>query len=56
VSEEMVHGRVGCSAVGGGGLEEVRALVNRKWGGLDALRCVVLCVGGNEVSRRRGEV
>jgi hypothetical protein len=56
VSEEMVQGRVGCSAVGGGGLEEVRALVNRKWGGLEALRCVVLCVGGNDVSRRRGGV
>jgi hypothetical protein len=56
VSEEMVRGRIGCSAVGGGGLEEVRALVNRKWGGLEALRCVLLCVGGNDVSRRRGGV
>jgi hypothetical protein len=56
VSEEMLRGRVGCSAVGGGGLAEVRALVDRKWGGLAALRCVVLCVGGNDVSRRRGGV
>jgi hypothetical protein len=56
MSEEMLRGRVGCSAVGGGGLAEVRALVDRKWGGLEALRCVVLCVGGNDVSRRRGGV
>jgi hypothetical protein len=52
----MLSGRIGCSAVGGGGLAEVRALVDRKWGDLAGLRCVVLCVGGNNISKRRGGV
>jgi hypothetical protein len=52
----MLRGRIGCSAVGGGGLAAVRALVDQKWGDLAGLWCVVLCVGGNDVSRRRGGV
>jgi hypothetical protein len=56
MEEGMLQGRIGCSAVGGGGCAEVRKLVDRKWGALAGLRCVVLCIGGNDVARRRGGV
>jgi hypothetical protein len=52
----MLEGRIGCTVVGGGGCAEVKQVVERKWGALAGLQCVVLCIGGNETSRwRAGE-
>jgi hypothetical protein len=51
-----LDGRLGCSAIGGGGCTEVKRVVERKWGELSWLQCIVLCVGGNDAAKRRGGV
>jgi hypothetical protein len=31
-------------------------VVERKWGALAGLQCIVLCIGGNDAAKRRGGV
>jgi hypothetical protein len=54
--DEMLDGRIGCSAIGGGGCAEVKRVVERKWGELSRLQCIVLCVGGNDAAKRHSGV
>jgi hypothetical protein len=56
LKSELLEGRIGCSAIGGGGCAEVKKVVDRKWGHLSHLGCIVLCVGGNDAARRCGGV
>jgi hypothetical protein len=56
LNEGMLEGRIGCSAIGGGGCAEVKRVVERKWGALSRLQCIVLCIGGNDAAKRRGGV
>jgi hypothetical protein len=52
MQSEMLGARIGCSAIGGGGCAEVKRVVERKWGHLSRLSCIVLCVGGNDAAKR----
>ena len=45
---------IGCSAISGGGCEEVKEVVAMKWGKLEKMKGVVLCIGGNDLAKRSG--
>lgn len=47
---------MGCSSISGGGVEEVKCVVERKWGALRTVECVVLLIGGNDATRMRDGV
>ena len=47
---------VGCSAVSGGGCEEVKEVVAKKWGRLVGVRGVVLQIGGDDAAEKRDGV
>ena len=47
---------VGCTAVSGGGCDEVWEVVARKWGQMAAVKGIVLQVGGNDIAVKKDGV